>query len=138
MQDELMRKLDLQLMMTKVIAALIGLILAVVVIGLCILVPPALKALSTAQEVMNTANATMNEANAAILAAEQSMENVESMTDSIIETSNQLNAFVNENAESMATAVEQIGSIDFQGLNGAIKDLQDAVGPFANMMRKFQ
>ena len=32
MQDELMRKLDLQLMMTKVIAALIGLILAVIVI----------------------------------------------------------------------------------------------------------
>ena len=138
MQDELIRKMEQQLMMTKIIAALIALILAVIVVGLGILVPPALKALSTAQEVMNTANITMNEANAAILAAEQSMENVETMTDSIIETSNQLNSFVTDNAESMTTAVEQIGSIDFQGLNDAIKDLQDTVGPFANMMRKFQ
>ena len=136
MQDELIRKMEQQLMMTKIIAALIALILAVIVVGLGILVPPALKALSTAQEVMNTANITMNEANAAILAAEQSMENVETMTDSIIETSNQLNSFVTDNAESMTTAVEQIGSIDFQGLNDAIKDLQDTIGPFANIMIK--
>ena len=42
------------------------------------------------------------------------------------------------NGEAMTGAVQSIEDIDFEGLNKAIQDLQDAVGPFAKTMRMFK
>jgi len=43
-----------------------------------------------------------------------------------------------DNSQSLTDAVEKMNNIDFEGLNKAIQDLQDAVGPFANLMKKFK
>ena len=40
--------------------------------------------------------------------------------------------------QAMTGAVQSIEDIDFEGLNKAIQDLQDAVGPFAKTMRMFK
>ena len=48
-----------------------------------------------------------------------------------------MNTKLTENAQSLTDAVEKMNSIDFEGLNKAIQDLQDAVGPFASFMNRF-
>ena len=45
---------------------------------------------------------------------------------------------LDSNATEMTEAVKSISEIDFDGLNKAIKDLQDAVGPMATFMNKFR
>lgn len=134
----LIQKMEKQLFFTRLIAIFTGLSCIALIIVALVVIPPVMKTLRGAQEVMNTANATMTAATTAIETAEKSLENVETMTDSIIVTSNQLNDLVSGNAESMTKAMTELSNIDFEGLNGAITDLQDAVGPFANLMRKFQ
>ena len=52
--------------------------------------------------------------------------------------SKSLNGFVTDNAQTLTDAATDISNIDFEGLNGAIRDLQDAVGPFAKMMNRFK
>lgn len=137
-QDLLLKKVEKQLFFTRLIALFTGLSCVALVVVALVVVPPVMKTLNSAQAVMNTANTTMVAATSAIQVVEKSLENVEDMSDSIIDTSNQLNAFVTENAGSMTTAMTELSNIDFEGLNHAITDLQDAVGPFANMMRKFK
>lgn len=138
LQNLLLKKIEKQLLFTKLVALFTGLSCAALVLVALVVVPPVMKTLSSAQAVMNTANTTMVAATSAIEAAEKSLENVEVMSDSIIDTSNQLNAFVTDNSASMTKAMDELSNVDFQGLNSAITDLQDAVGPFANMMRKFK
>ena len=41
-------------------------------------------------------------------------------------------------AKKMSPLVNALTEIDFDGLNQAIKDLQDAVGPLASFMSKFR
>lgn len=136
--EVMLQKLEKQVFFTKLIAVFTGLTCVAVLLVACILIPPVMKTLNSAQAVMNTANTTMSAATSAIEAAEKSLDNVETMSNSIIDTSNQLNAFVTENAESMSKAMDELSNINFKGLNEAIVDLQDAVGPFASLMRKFQ
>ena len=43
------------------------------------------------------------------------------------------NALIEENAEELTDTVAQFSRIDFEGLNGAIQDLQDIVSPIARL-----
>ena len=43
-----------------------------------------------------------------------------------------------ENSEALTQTVNDMSNIDFEGLNTAIKDLQDTVGPFASFFGKFR
>lgn len=54
------------------------------------------------------------------------------------ETGKGMNTLLNDNAEKITESLDKMSQIDFGGLNDAIKDLQDAVGPFANFMNKFR
>ena len=69
--------------------------------------------------------------------AESSLEQINTMTASITETSRNLNTMVSQNAAPLADSMNKLSSVNFDGLNDAIEDLQAAVGPFANMMRAF-
>ena len=40
--------------------------------------------------------------------------------------------------ELAVVVTPKMNDIDFEGLNKAIQDLQDAVGPFATFMNKFK
>ena len=47
-----------------------------------------------------------------------------------------MNKLVDDNGSNLAAAVKSLSEIDFEGLNKAITDLQDAVGPMASLMKK--
>lgn len=70
--------------------------------------------------------------------ADSSLSHVDTMIDGIIKATDNMNKLVEENAEDITSATKSMSEIDFQGLNQAIKDLQDAVGPVANFFNKFR
>ena len=71
-------------------------------------------------------------------AANQALSEVSEMSSEITGVSTQLSEFITENAQTLSDAATDISEIDFEGLNQAIQDLQDAVGPFANLMNGFK
>ena len=60
------------------------------------------------------------------------------MSNEVTSVSEGLNDFIIENAQTLTDAAQDISNIDFEGLNKAIQDLQDAVGPFANLMNRWK
>ena len=81
--------------------------------------------------------ALLKDANTLVTKANESVTKIDQMSDSITTASEKLNTLVDENGESLTSAVQSLSDIDFEGLNKAIKDLQDAVGPMAAFFKKF-
>ncbi|SFU58632.1 hypothetical protein [Butyrivibrio sp. INlla21] len=79
---------------------------------------------------------TLSHINSVATKAETSIESIDKMTDSILKASENMNKLVDDNGENLAAAVKSLSEIDFEGLNKAITDLQDAVGPLASLMKK--
>lgn len=90
-----------------------------------------------AVQTLTTANATIVQAQEALAKITDEMESINGMVSSITETSNSVNKMVNDNAADLTTSVQNLNSIDFEGLNKAIRDLQDAVAPMAKVGRIF-
>ncbi|MBQ7725276.1 MAG: hypothetical protein IJT63_06665 [Lachnospiraceae bacterium] len=90
-----------------------------------------------AVQTLTTANATIIQAQEALAKITDEMENINGMVSSITETSDSVNKMVTDNAEDLTTSVQNLNSIDFEGLNKAIRDLQDAVAPMAKVGRIF-
>ncbi len=82
--------------------------------------------------------ATLEHINAVAVKAEDSLEKVDEMTASMEDASDNLNKLVSENGEALGAAVKSMSEVDYEGLNQAIKDLQDAIGPMANFMNRFR
>ncbi len=74
----------------------------------------------------------------AVADAQNSIKNIDVMVDSVTEASDNLNKMVDENADNLNDAMAKLSSVDFDGLNKAITDLQDAVGPMASFFNKFR
>ncbi len=81
-----------------------------------LVVPPLLKT-------VNNANVTLSKLDTAV--------------ESLTETSEAMNELVGANSETITEAVESLSNIDFDGLNAGIRDLQDTVGPLADMMNSW-
>ena len=81
---------------------------------------------------------TINQVNQLATQASESVTKIDEMTESITTASENLNGFIDENAETLTKATKSISEIDFEGLNQAIKDLQDTVGPMATFFGKFK
>ena len=90
-----------------------------------------------AVETLTTANATIVQAQEALHKITEEMDTINTMVSSITATSDNMNKMVETNSADLTDAVKNLSNIDFEGLNKAIRDLQDAVGPFANMTRMF-
>ena len=60
------------------------------------------------------------------------------MVSEMTTASKNLNELVNENAGPLTEAVKNMSNVDFDGLNKAITDLQDTVGPMANFFNRFR
>lgn len=69
---------------------------------------------------------------------ETATEGINLMTAELTETSTNVNKLLGENSDAMAEAVKKLSEIDYEGLNKAINDLQDAVGPLASFLGRFR
>lgn len=106
-------------------------LLAVLVISMVSLLPIINKtlnnantALDTAVEALNQAESIMGELNGTIDTMEAALSSVTKLAD--------------DSSKQLATAFTNINSIDFEGLNDAIKDLGDVVEPLSNFFKKFR
>ncbi len=87
---------------------------------------------------MNEADMLVDSAEALVETAKVSLGEISRMTDSLTETSSELGAFISGNSQTVSDAISGIQNIDVETLNEAIKDLHDAVAPFANLMNRFR
>lgn len=106
-------------------------IFLVLLVAMVILIPRITETLTEVNKAVITANATIVKADAAI-------DNINEMSTSITKTSNSASGMIEDNSEALTSAVQKMSAIDFEGLNTAIQDLQDAVGPFAKFMNSFK
>jgi predicted PurR-regulated permease PerM len=81
---------------------------------------------------------TLNNINKVAGEVEQSLQGVDTMVAEMTSASENLNKLVDDNAQGLTTAVENLANVDFDGLNKAIQDLQDAIGPMATFFNKFK
>ena len=114
------KKLFWQKISTCCIAAITGIVLVTMVI------------------VIPQLEATLNHINDTAIKAQDSLNDANTMITSITEASENFDSLVAKNGEGLTSAVESMSKIDFEGLNEAIKDLQDAIGPLAAFMSKFR
>lgn len=128
---ELVKNSQKQLFYSR-LAAITALVAAAAVIAcLVIVVPSVMKTVSQVNGIMGQVSETIELADAAI-------ESVTEMSLSITNMGNNMDAFITENAESIQQIMKKFDEIDFEGLNGAIKDLGDVVEPFAKFFGKFK
>ena len=81
---------------------------------------------------------TLGHINSVAQKAEAEIENVDTMVTEMTAASENLNKLVDDNAEGLTTAVTNMSNVDFDGLNKAIEDLQNTVGPMASFFGKFR
>lgn len=74
---------------------------------------------------------TFNEASERLESLAETIDKMDKALDSLTE-------MTNNTSDSLKEAMENINSIDFEGLNKAIEDLGDVVEPFANFFGKFR
>ncbi len=81
---------------------------------------------------------TLENINSVTQKVETSLGNIDDMATGITDATANLNKLVNDNATELTDAVEKLSQIDYEGLNRAIQDLEDTVGPFASFMNRFK
>ena len=110
----------------------------IMLVAAIIIVPRVVNTLKTVDDALLTAVDTIQSAQGTIDNVNEAIEGVNQMTSSITGTSENMNTMLTDNSQSLTDAVDKMNNIDFDGLNKAIKDLQDAVGPFASFMNRFR
>ncbi|SKB50369.1 hypothetical protein SAMN06296386_101304 [Lachnospiraceae bacterium] len=114
----------------KMTSRLLFALVLIFLVSAIIIVPKAVTVLENTNRAVVTAQDSLEK-------IDEQLDGIKVMTDSITQTSENMNTMVEDNAEELTEAVKKMQSIDFEGLNTAIKDLQDAVKPMAKMMRAF-
>lgn len=128
---ELLEKTKKQLLYTRVLAAAAVGMLLVMLLAAVVIVPKAAAALSQVSDAMIRVQKLAETADTAVA-------DIQKMSGEVTSVSQGLNEFVADNAQTLTEAAEDISQIDFEGLNNAIQDLQDAVSPLAKMMNRFK
>ena len=111
-----------QIFYTKILTVVLAAILAAFIVALCVILPPAVRMINHADEALEEATDTLNNANEAI-------EGVNSMTSVVT-------SFIETNSETVSDSMKKLQSVDFEGLNNAISDLEAVVEPMANLFGK--
>lgn len=104
---------------------------AAIAVCLLLVVPQIFSAVNNINDALAVAEVTLAE-------AENAAAGLTKMSNNITEVSESVNQFVTENSTALSEAMADIGNIDYEGLNKAIRDLQSAVEPFANFMNRFK
>lgn len=113
-----------QLMWQRVSAACLFGIFAVLFITVSIIIPMATTTLSNIDQVAGEMYETIDE--------------IDTMVAEMTTASTNLNKLVDDNSQALTDAINNIAGIDFEGLNKAIKDLKDTVGPMASFFGRFR
>lgn len=125
--DDMLKQLVLigkkQLFLQRIATGCVAGMLLVMVIAVGIMIP--------------RVTTTLNHINSVAQKAEKSLEQVDSMTETISTSAGNFDKLLKDNGEKLTNAVTSISEIDFEGLNKAITDLQNAVGPMAKFFGKF-
>ena len=108
-----------QLFYTRILTVVLGAILASFIIALCIILPPAVRAINHIDDAVTEAADTLEKADKAI-------DGVNSMT-------GQVTDFIETNSESVSESMKKLQDVDFDGLNKAISDLESVVSPMAKL-----
>lgn len=114
------------------ISTLAGVVIAVTMIAAALIVVP------KTCKLIGQANETLTEASEAISDAKEAIDSIKTMSTGITEVGEKLDTFVENNSTSMETVVNNMESIDFEGLNSAIADLENVVEPLAKFFGVFQ
>ncbi|WP_026663493.1 hypothetical protein [Butyrivibrio proteoclasticus] len=122
--EELIKLSRKQLFYRKIGTLCLAGILVVVVIAVMILIPKV--------------TITLDHINSVAVKAEESLANVDTMAADVSNSAANFDKLLAENSKELTESIKKISEIDFEGLNTAIKDLQDAVGPMASFMNKFR
>jgi hypothetical protein len=107
-------------------------ILALAAVGIFVVI------LYTVMTVVPRITATLTNLDGVVADAGNSLKEIDKMVAEMESASKNLNELVDANAEPLTDAVEKLGNVDFDGLNQAITDLQDAVHPMASFFNKFR
>ena len=70
--------------------------------------------------------------------AVNSMHEIDLMISDVRSTNENVNKVIEDNAVPLSEAVDSMSKVDYEGLNQAITDLQDTVGPMATFFKRFQ
>lgn len=130
LMTELVNNSRKQLFYARVRTLAMVIIAAAVILFLISMAPGLLKTVNQANDVMAQASDTITLANAAI-------ESITEMSGAITDMGENMDAFITENAESVAAVMEKIEAVDFEGLNKAIKDLGTVIEPLAKFFNIF-
>lgn len=118
-------------------AAAVGLFLIFFVSAL-VLVPRMVTVLANVDMLMRETGELVEETDGLMESAEDALADISQMSTEVTNVSTEMNSFLTQNAEALSGVASDISEIDFEGLNAAIQDLQDAVGPFADLMNRFK
>lgn len=127
---ELVKSSKKQLFYQRVRTLIMFITAAVIITSLVVLVSVVSNTTSRAEEIMVEASQTLSFAN-------EAMESITEMSVEITEMSENMDTFLEDNAETVAAVMEKMESVDFEGLNSAIEDLGAVVEPLANFFKKF-
>ena len=106
-------------------------IFVVIAISMLILVPRVFTAISVA-------TGTIEHIDTIVTEADKTLDDVNAMVGEITTASKNINKIVDENGQDITDAVDKMSSIDFEGLNDAINDLKNTVGPMASFFGRFR
>ena len=128
--SELKKEEKKQTVMTAItMCSVMGMFVIFLVCAL-ILVP---RAVSTVRRLETTADA----AEALVEKANDSLSKIDTMSESLVKSSDSLNTLINDNMEELSTAMDSISKVDFEGLNSAITDLQNATESMIRILTPF-
>ncbi len=122
--DENIRLLKEQLLWQKIASVGVIGIFAVVLISALMIVPKVTETLSNINNVAMEAGETVG--------------NADEMISEMTKASKNLNNVIDENGEDLTNTMNAIAGIDFEGLNEAITELKDTIGPLATFMKRFR
>ncbi len=136
--ERLLEKCGKQLFFMRIFAAAaVGLFLIFFILAL-VLVPRIVTVLADVDMLMRETGELVEETDGLMESAEDALADISQMSTEVTNVSTEMSSFLTQNAEALSDVASNISEIDFEGLNAAIQDLQDAVGPFANLMNRFK
>lgn len=128
--SQLIKKTDKQLRWMRIMC-ISAVAVAVMLLFVCgIIVPKAVHTLTEVNSLMEEASVLMDNANT-------TLAGIDSMSKEITDAADGINGLVETNADVLTDSMTKLNSIDFEGLNQAIADLQTVVEPMANFFGKF-
>ena len=128
---ELVKKQSKQLRYSRIASIALVAMAAILLVSCILIVPRALSTLNQLNRLMDDANVIMENANT-------TLGNFDEMSSEITSAAEGINGLVEENSEVLTESVNKMNSIDFEGLNSAIADLQAVVEPMARFFGKFK